>query len=72
MTLNEILNQIYHSEGTDTTQISSILHFYTFLLINCNNELVLCKIVSDSFVVELTEVYLDRLAKNFTNNSVEV
>jgi len=64
MTLNEILSEMYHSEMAQTDQVASIIHFYTFLLLNCNNELVLCKIVSDSFVLELTEVYLDVVMKN--------
>lgn len=37
ITLNEQLRQIYHSNIADTSQISSIIHFFTFLLINCNN-----------------------------------
>jgi hypothetical protein len=72
MTLNEILSEIYHSEMAQTDQVASIIHFYTFLLLNCNNELVLCKIVSDSFVLELAEVYLDVVIKNKLSNQLDV
>jgi len=54
MTLNEQLKQIYFGGEADTGQICSILHFFTFLLLNSNNELVLCKIVSDPLVIILT------------------
>lgn len=37
MNLNELLSQIYHSETADSDQIASILHFFTFLLLNCYN-----------------------------------
>lgn len=49
--LGEILPQLYHSPEVTTEQVTAILHFYTFLLLNCQNELVLCKIVSDGFVL---------------------
>ena len=58
MTLNELLSQVYHSSEVSTDQICQILHFFTFLLNNCMNELVICKIVSDSLVLQLTEVSL--------------
>jgi hypothetical protein len=59
--LNELLLQLYRSPEVTTEQVTAILHFYSFLLLNCQNELVLCKIVSDPFVLELTEVLPDRL-----------
>jgi hypothetical protein len=58
---NELLPQLYHSVEVTTDQVTAIVHFYTFLLLNCQNELVLCKIVSDSFVLELTEIHPERL-----------
>lgn len=33
---------------------------------------MLCKIVSDSFVVELTEVHLDSLGRGIVNHNVEI
>lgn len=41
-------------------------------MLNCKNELVLCKIVSDSFVVELTEVHLDSLGTGIVNHNIEI
>jgi hypothetical protein len=71
MQLNELLSQIYHSSTADTEQITSIIHFFTFLLINCANELVTCKIISTKLVVEMTEVYLDRVESSGTNPNID-
>jgi hypothetical protein len=51
--LNELLAQIHHAQP-DLDQLTAILHFYTFLLLNCKNELVLCKLVSAPLVLALT------------------
>jgi len=71
MQLNELLFQIYHSNTAETEQITSIIHFFTFLLINCGNELVTCKIVSTKLVVEMTEVYLDRVEASGINQNID-
>lgn len=59
--LNTNLSLIYHRKAVSTEEVVSIVNFYVFLLTNCTNELILCKLVSEPFVIELTEVYLHQL-----------
>ncbi len=60
---NRNLRKIYQYEGCNTETINCIIKFYTFLLTNCKNELVICKLVSEPLVIELTKIVL-QIEKN--------
>ena len=56
--LHATLSQVYVSATQPTSpyteeELCSIFQFYTLLLINCNDELLVCKLVSDEFVIGL-------------------
>lgn len=48
----------YRTKGTiSEEELVSIIQFYTMILINCKDELLICKMVSDDFVVEMCEFH---------------
>lgn len=37
-------------------RLIAIIQFYTLLIINCKDELLICKLVSDDFVIEMCQL----------------